>query len=388
MILRASYQREIDRFCKQLMGGEFNVRQFTKGALTQARAKLNPWAFKRLTQIAVDIFYEEAEYYTWKDLRVLAVDGSRLRLPNSPDIVAEFGEHGFGPNADSLASLATCSILFDVLNNVVIDSCIGPYEQSETQQLLEGHIQFVQKGDVLMADRGYPSYRVMLEVLARGAHFCFRMQNDWWNAVRDFNASGEKQRIEKWPISARVKKELSTPTDQDFITVRLIKIELENGEIEILCTSLLDEQKYEYEQFEALYHRRWGVEEEFKLLKARVEVEAFSGKTAKSVKQDFHAKMYMMTLYAVLCFPVMDKVKKEYDKEKTGNKHSQQINHTHALSVVKDNLVNFFLKNIYYKVLNILDFLVELTREIIRPGRNFERKKKPKRQYHTTYKPL
>ena len=388
MILRTSYQREIDNFCKKLMGGNFDIRQITKGALTQARAKLNPWAFKRLTQIAVDIFYEGAEYFVWIDLRVLAVDGSTLRLPKSADIMEEFGQHGFGPNADNMRSMASCSILYDVLNNVTIDSSIGPYTKSESQHLINGHLDFVDKEDILLADRGYPSYRLMLEILARGAHFCFRMQKDWWLSVKDINESGENQRIVNWPFSDKIRQEMNLPPDQKCITARLIRVELENGEVEILCTSLLDEKKYDYGQFQALYHRRWGIEEEFKLLKARVEVEAFSGKTAKSVKQDFYAKMYMMTLCATLSFPIAEKVRSEYKNERTGNKYSQQINKTHALHVIKDNLINFFIKNIYSKALDISDYFIENTREVIRPGRRFERKKKPRRNYYMNYKPL
>lgn len=64
------------------------------------------------------------------------------------------------------------------------------------------------------------------------------------------------------------------------IQCRLIKIELENGESEILCTSLTDLDKYLYDDFEQLYHYRWNEEEAYKLLKCRIELENFSGKTA------------------------------------------------------------------------------------------------------------
>jgi hypothetical protein len=52
------------------------------------------------------------------------------------------------------------------------------------------------------------------------------------------------------------------------LTCRLIKIELENGDKEVLCTSLTDAQTYPYEEFEQLYHYRWNEEEAYKLLKA------------------------------------------------------------------------------------------------------------------------
>jgi hypothetical protein len=60
----------------------------------------------------------------------------------------------------------------------------------------------------------------------------------------------------------------------------------------VLCTSLTDCEKYKYKEFEELYHYRWNEEEAYKLLKNRIEIENFSGKTACSVKQDFLQKYF------------------------------------------------------------------------------------------------
>ena len=98
---KSSVQRELDSFFKAVSNSDFNIREVTKGAFTQARAKLNPLAFKRLNEVAVDTFYRGAEIYQWHEMRVVAVDGTRLVLPNHPSVVEEFGVHNFGPKADS-----------------------------------------------------------------------------------------------------------------------------------------------------------------------------------------------------------------------------------------------------------------------------------------------
>jgi len=89
---KSSIQRELDKFFKTISRSDFNIREVTKGAFTQARAKLNPWAFQRLNDVAVDTFYEGAEYYSWYGMRVLATDGTRLVLPNHPSVIKEFGQ--------------------------------------------------------------------------------------------------------------------------------------------------------------------------------------------------------------------------------------------------------------------------------------------------------
>ena len=121
---KTAIQRELDAFVKAVSKSEFNIRQVSKGAFCQARAKLNPWAFQRLNQIAVDTSYAQSAYHTWQGFRLLAVDGTRLSLPNHPTIIDHFGQHQFGPNADSPKSLALASLLYDVLNLISIDGQI------------------------------------------------------------------------------------------------------------------------------------------------------------------------------------------------------------------------------------------------------------------------
>lgn len=194
MKFKSSLQRDLDRFYKEVMKEDFNIRAVTKGAFTQARAKLNPWAFKRLNEVAVNSFYEGAEYYVWHNMRLLSVDGTRLVLPNHPSVVEEFGIHKFGPKADSLRSLAMGSLLYDALNLITIDSQIAPYAASERDLLLQ-HLDYVKSGDLLLLDRGYPCFWLLFLMKAKGIEFCVRLQENWWLKVKDFTESSEKERI-------------------------------------------------------------------------------------------------------------------------------------------------------------------------------------------------
>ena len=79
-------------------------------------------------------------------MRLLSVDGTRLVLPNHKSVVEEFGEHSFGPNADSKRSLALASFLYDSLNLITLDAQIAPYSSSE-RDLLCQHLEKVKSGD-------------------------------------------------------------------------------------------------------------------------------------------------------------------------------------------------------------------------------------------------
>src|SRR6218665_1354692 len=137
MKFKSSVQREPDSFFKEISNEDFNIRAVAKGAFTKARAKLDPWAFKRLNQVAADAFYEKAHFYTWHQKRLLAVDGTTLMLPNHPTVTEEFGQHEFGPKADSKRSMALASVLYDVLNLLALDSEIAPYDSSEKNLLVK-----------------------------------------------------------------------------------------------------------------------------------------------------------------------------------------------------------------------------------------------------------
>ena len=388
MLLKSSYQAELDRFCKTLLEEDYNIRQVTKGALTQARAKLNPWAFQRLSQIAVESFYTNSKYAGWRGLRVLGVDGSMLKLPQSKDIAKEFGSHNVGRNASCPVSIATASIVYDVFNSITIDAHIGPWSKSESEFVLEDHMGIFKCGDLVLADRGYPSIKLMVSLKEKKVEFCLRMKENWWKPVREFRASTKNQMVIHLGVNKRIRKELGLHSEYKELKVRLMKIDLGDGEVEILCTSLTDSKKYPHKEFKELYHMRWGVEEAYKLLKSRIEVENFSGLTARSIYQDFHAKILMMTLCSVMSYPIDEKVKAEYAKEKTENTHDQQINKTHALTVTKDNLIQLFFKDVWNKTLAAIDSIIEKTREIIRPERKIPRNHRPKKPHYINYKPI
>jgi len=394
MSLNRAVQRELDSFFKKIDSSDYTIRKATKGAFSQARSKLNEYGFIRLNEIAVETFYERANYNTWNGHRLLGADGTRIMLPNHPSVKEEFGECSFGPNADSKRSMAIGSMLYDVLNQITIDAQLAPYKsvnnkKSSERALLKKHMEKLKAGDLLLLDRGYPSILLFFELKSLQVDFTVRMKGSWWKEVRKFRESGEKEKIVTFTLPDKDKKKMEQypASASKPIKCRLIRVELDTGEIEILCTSLIDTEQYPQEQFKELYHYRWNEEEAYKLLKNRIELENFSGKTAKAVKQDFHAKIFLMTLSAAYAHPIEERVKKEFKADET-RKYNQKINRTNSISMTKDILVGMFIKKHYEKALQAFDDIVYNTREIIRPKRKNKRKHRQKKPYSMNYKRL
>ena len=388
MAFKTSIQRELDSFYRSVLKKDFNIRAVTKGAFSRARAKLKPEAFKHLADIGRKVFYEEAPVHHWAGFRLLAIDGSRLLLPRHPTVEKAFGVEQVGPNGDVLQSMATCSILYDTMNLVPIDGQIAAYQTGERTLLVE-HLKSTQKGDLLILDRGYPAIWLFFLLKAKELEFCVRMSDYWWVDVDNFNKSNLKETTVRFKLPKKDQDRLADYPEwlQKEITLRLVKVELVTGETEILCTSLLDAKRFPAELFKELYHHRWAAEESFKMLKARAELENFSGKTAIAVQQDFHAKLFAITLCAIYAHPIEEKVKEEFAKDQD-RKHDQKINRTSALDMLHNILIPSFIKNKFNQAIKAFDQVVYNTRELVRPDRSNPRKHKPKRKYYMNYKRL
>ena len=304
-------QRELDAFYKKVTGTDFNIREVTKGALTQARSQLKPKAFLELNENGCETFYEEAPYWVWKGHRLMAVDGTRLLLPRHKTIIEEFGEYGFGPNADSKRSIALASMLYDVLNLVTVDAQLAPYHYSE-RDLLNQHVPFLKQGDLLLLDRGYPSIAIFYLLRFMGVDFCVRMKEDWWLKVKDFAESGEKDCIVHFDLPKKDRKLFGENQEMIKTTVicRLICVTLENGEKEILCTSLTDKEKYVYDDFSDLYHLRWNEEEAYKLIKSQSRYGMLYREDCSGSETGFLCKDFCHDLLFNTGFPISGKGQK------------------------------------------------------------------------------
>ena len=385
--LSRSIQRELNSFYQKIQGSDFSILHVTKSAFSQARAKLKPEAFAELNRVGIKSFYRDAPYKTWRGFRLLAIDGSTAVLPKHSSVVEEFGTTGFGPYADSPRSVARISMLYDLLNLTTLDARIDRYDVAEGT-LARMHMDSMEPSkDLVVMDRGYPSLPLMFELQQRGIHYCIRMREDWWLEVRKMVAAGEKDKLVTFRLPAKDKGLLKKYNTTDLsIRCRLVVVDLPEGGIEVLCTSVLDKETLPYECFITLYHYRWNIEEGYKLYKSRVQLEAFSGKTANAVKQDFFAKVFMMTTTAVLAFPVEEQIRKEQGPG--GRKHSHKVNRTNALSMVREISFKLFIAKIIAPAIDALDNILRLTTEIVRPGRKVPRNKTKKKPPSMNYKQL
>ncbi|MBW1956770.1 MAG: hypothetical protein JRI83_13825 [Deltaproteobacteria bacterium] len=135
-----------------------------------------------------------------------------------------------------------------------------------------------------------------------------------------------------------------------------------------------------------LYHLRWPVEEDYKAIKCRIDLENFFGKSALSVYQDFHAKVLMKNLDSLFALPVNDTLTETL----TMRQHDYQVNFTQAVSTCRDIFILLFhrSKRKAQTMIRALLDLLKKTIEPIRSGRKCSRNHRvSSRKFYLAYKP-
>lgn len=382
-----SIQRELNTFYQKVKGGEFAIQEVTKSAFSHARKKLKWEAFQYLNKVGCENFYKEAPYKKWNGFRLLAIDGSTLILPTHPTIEKEFGHVEVGPHADIPKPIARISMLYDVLNFTTLDAQMDSFDTPE-RDLAKRHLPVIEPGkDLVIMDRGYSGFPLAFELQQQGIDYCIRSREDWWPEVKEMLKNGEADKIVTIKKNQQFEMFPKMRLFYDELIVRIVIVTLPNEGTEILITSLHDQEKAPYDAFVALYQLRWNIEEAYKLYKTRLQLEAWSGKTALAVKQDFYAKVFLMTTTAVLAFPIDEQLRKEQEAEKR-TQHAYKVNRTNALSMVKESAPKMFIQKAISGALQAMDSVLRATVEVVRPGRKEKRKKGPKKPPSMNYKQL
>lgn len=384
-LVTRSLQRELNHFFKVIQSGEFDVHHVSKSAFTQARAKLKHTAFVELNDFITDDFYANMPWMSWLGHRVLSSDGSTMTLPDSPQLRECYSIHRFG-SGEREKVIARISQLYDPLNDIILNATVGQYRDGE-QTLNRTHFPHLKSGDVLLMDRYYAARWLFAVLLDKGVHFVCRLQEKWWKEAREMIASGLTEKIVQFSVGNNHLSLLDQYGVKDKkITCRLIVHQLDNGEKMILCTSLLEKNTYSAQRIVDLYEKRWGIEESYKTLKCRMDIENFTGKTPKAILQDFYVKIFLQNLCTYITLD--QQVNLEHQENLDPKKHHYKINKSLALSSLKDLPVLFFIKRNIKSALKAFKELIKNYRIPIRPGRKFNRRPSIRKLSKMNYKPI
>lgn len=160
-----------------------------------------------------------------------------------------------------------------------------------------------------------------------------------------------------------------------------LESDLAHRENETLLTSL-NQKERPIRGSGPLYFKHWAVEAEYDLLKSKLQLENFSGKTKTTVLQDFYATRYLANLTAFL-YGQADENIALADAEKN-LLYLPRANHNRAIVKLKEHFLDFLLEPNISVRRHLLDRLAQIARrpESIAPGRSPSRKCPRKKRFH------
>lgn len=199
-------------------------------------------------------FYSQtSDLRTWNSFHIYAVDGSTIQVPESKENYEVFGGN---PNkTEKVSPLASVSVLYDVINDILVDVSLHSYRHSERESA-KSHMDFLPgfPNSIVLFDRGYPSEDMFRYLNSKGILFLMRVPKSFKKVI-----SEQEDALFTYPASH----------DKEPLTLRSIHFSLEDGTTEYLITNLTSEQM-PVENFPDLYQLRWGVESKYRELKNRL----------------------------------------------------------------------------------------------------------------------
>ena len=343
-----SQKNEIDDFYKDI---KVPV-EVSQTAFYNARMKFNPEALLKIMQDLMQETYETEDcLLTLNGYFVCAIDGSDFILPSTP---SNRETYGVAENANNTeVAMASVSSVFDCINKLFLDIEINTYKYSEHLSA-KGHLKKVKnilpKGSNMLCifDRGYPSIRIIDQMIDDGQKFLIRLKStDFRREVTQLTEETDDRWIDV--IYNRIRtndfrkdirfrqKLLNTIYHLRFVKIPLTKSDGERI-VEYLVTNL-DDMEFATTAVEELYHLRWDIETCYRSLKSQLRIEEFSGYRDILIRQDIYASAFLYNTIS-MAIAENEKVKKASEER---YRYKMKVNRNYAIGALKRDFLEMFV---------------------------------------------
>jgi len=274
----------------------------SNSALTQARRKVPEERFKILLSQLYDSCTHAKQHpiLQFHHHRLVAVDGTDIELPSDRRLRCVFAaakKSKADPDSPDLPH-AGLVMLQDISHDLPINFEITNTTANERACTLK-MMDHLHHGDVLIADRGFPSKEIFHQLAERKIDFVIRLAKNQFTESGAFAESGKREgtitidckdakgrkNVWKKPLHLRLVRDDNVDPD---------------GDPRILITSLTDTKKYPTEDIWFCYARRWRIETAFREMKIYDGLEHIQARTPAGVRQEISAIVIFQLLISEL----------------------------------------------------------------------------------------
>lgn len=291
-LLRDQPITEVARQLEVALPARDGTRTVASSALTQARARLGPepmeWLFLRSAEEWAN---RSADADRWRGLALYGVDGTTLRVADSPENREHFGGQDSGRHEggrderQSGYPLMKLVVVMALRSHVIGAAVFGPYATDE-RTYATSLWQTVPDRSLVLVDRNHLQASVLVPLMTTGTarHWMTRAKSTTkFSSIRKLGPGDE---LVEFKVSTEARrKDPSLPTHFD---ARAIKYQRKGYKPQLLLTSLVDAEKYPASELRELYHERWEIELGFGELKTDMleRLETIRSKSPSAVAQE------------------------------------------------------------------------------------------------------
>lgn len=267
-----------------LGGGQAEAVQASKSAISQARTRLGPAVMQRLAQRVLRPLAEPDAPGSWyRGRRMMALDGSCMEVADER-ANAEFFGYPAATRGQSAFPQARLLGLVECGTHAVVAAGIAPYARSERAMAAELLPAWLRPDMLVMADRGFYSFKLWMLACASGAALLWRVSSHIKLPAQEALADGSyRSTLFDSQDSAR----------RHGRAVRVIEYTLLDSAVPAegsyrLVTNLLDPEQAPALELAALYHERWEIESVFDEFKTHLRANStvLRSKTPDLVQQE------------------------------------------------------------------------------------------------------
>lgn len=293
-----------------------------RSAIAQARQRLSHEPLRYLFETTAAAWgLPSAEGRKWRGLSLFGMDGTTLRVADSPENRAEFGgAQAGGGRGESGYPLVRVVAMMALRSHILSSFRFGPYSTGETVLARELWDELPSDSLVLI-DRGFLVKKDLYELeRTRDRHWLTRSKvNTKWSIL-------EKLGKDDYLVELKLHGRGLPPS----WPVRAIHYKRKNHPRSTLLTSLTDAEKYPAKELIALYHERWETELVYDEVKTHLleRQESLRSRTPDGVRQELWGIAIAYNLVRV----EMERTAIEAQVPPT------RISFTGALAVLRDEL--------------------------------------------------
>lgn len=267
--------------------GNHQFRVACRESLSNARQRLGALPMQKLhEEMALPMAEKSLAGSYFKDLLLVAFDGSTLALQDTATNAKEFGRSS-NQNGDSAWPLARFVALVECGTHLIFAANLGGYKDSEIS-LAKSLAPQLHKGMLCMADRLFPGYEIWKQFAGTGAHLLWRAKISL--PLEKVEILEDGSYLAKW-LPEEERKKGNKAVIVRVIEYRLADTGTTNGKEEIyrLITTIFDPVAATAAELAALYPQRWEIEITIKegktiLRKGKITLRS---KMPELVKQEF-----------------------------------------------------------------------------------------------------